>query len=246
MVEEVLDDLGMLQIKVTSYSMDYEYEDETVKVDYLIFTNEYYAISGGGTINEPSLVLQKNVKGFGDSERYFPFVIEIDEVQLMNAPTNYKVYLMDGTGQVLVPAPENGTLTTAIDGEGYTYIIGTYGEELEIKLKDGQQLVFIDLPAGTTLEITEFGSPFYIPSAELYFNAVHTHIENLSGDNLYTGPLMITEGENAIFFENTFDSSIIPTGISLNDLPYIFTIVLAVGALALFVIIKLRKKNRVR
>ena len=61
-------------------------------------------------------------------------------------------------------------------------------------------------------------------------------------NTVYTETLYVGEGVNAADFTNT-NNTTIPTGLDISDLPFIGIIVLAFGAAAVFITVKLRKRK---
>ncbi len=208
----------------------------------LVFTNSYTKTPGGGSPSDGALAISKTVAGsMGDQTKYFPFTVKTKAAGTQSGTVTYKAYLMENSS-VITPAAENGTFTTGTDGSG-TYIKVTAGTDLSINLKHGQSLVFTDLPVGASFEAEEDAVPNYAPSVVLTVNDNSVTVPGGTvGTSLSTSEQMIGEKENSAAFTNTFDTSITPTGISMNDLPFIMMIALAAGALVLFVVVKSRKK----
>ncbi|MDR1068034.1 MAG: hypothetical protein LBL36_02165, partial [Clostridiales Family XIII bacterium] len=60
---------------------------------------------------------------------------------------------------------------------------------------------------------------------------------------LSTGDQLVREAASGAAFTNTYDITT-PTGIILNNLPFVGLIVLAMAALGAFIAVKSRKRNR--
>jgi hypothetical protein len=216
------------------------------------FTNSYLKNNGGENPNDTVLKVSKTVSGLSaNTELYFPFAITVTAPETVDTTTQptYKAYLMKGTSVVsTIPAENIGSGAVVIPGTN-DYFLFTAGTAMNVNLKHDQWLSFIDLPVGTSFEIIEGATPKYTPNCDLTLNgaASPTSIpgtENnpltipvLSADTLYIGEL-----ENIAAFENVFGQTI-PTGISVNDLPYIVLIGVAVAALVAFVAFKSRKRE---
>lgn len=216
--------------------------DPTPGQSTLVFTNSYTKTPGGGSPSDGALSISKTVAGsMGDQTKYFPFTVKTKAAGTQSETATYKAYLVEN-GSVIIPAAENGTFTTGTDGSG-TYIVVTAGTDLSINLKHGQSLVFTDLPVGASFEAVEGAVSNYAPSVALTINDDTVNVPSGTvGTSLSTSERMIGEKENSAAFTNTFDTTITPTGISMNDLPFIMMIALAAGALVLFVVVKSRKK----
>lgn len=133
--------------------------------------------------------------------------------------------------------------TPLISGE--TYILDTPtgpitvspGVPVNFTLKGGEQALLLNTPAGAsfTVEETDFG--YYTPSNVLELNSVATastsnvKAEGILGDN-----------SNRTDYTNNWETTT-PTGIILNNLPYVLLIVFAAGGLGLFIVNK--RRNRV-
>lgn len=221
--------------------------DPTPGSSTLVFTNAYVKIAGGGTPQNGSLAISKAVTGkYANMTQYFPFTIKTSvEENVQTGTATYKAYLLEGD-TVITPTAKNGTFTIANDGTN-DYIVVTAGTDLAINLKHNQKLVFTDMPVGALYEAIEAATTNYAPSIALMVNNVPGTVPNSTvGVGLSTSEQMIGEKTNSAVFTNTFDTSITPTGISLNDLPFITMIVLAIGGLVLFVVVKSRRKSNAK
>lgn len=169
-----------------------------------------------------ALVIDKTVAGeYGDKTMDFSF-----SLTLTKAPT-----AEDETYTATIYTRGNGT---AVDTKTVTP-----GTPCTFTLKDNQMLIFEDLPAGTTYDVSETAVAKYTTTTELIANGVTTS-GNAVIDNALVG-----EEDNYARYTNTFDdSSVTPTGIIINNLPFILMIVLAGAGIVLFVITRRRKYSR--
>lgn len=169
-----------------------------------------------------SLVIDKTVAGeYGDKTMDFNFSITLTKS----------------------PTAEDSTYTAKIYTRGTATAVDTKtvtsGTPCEFTLKDNQMLIFEDLPAGTTYNVTETTVAKYTATTELVANGVTT-----SGNEIINNAL-VGEKDNYARYTNTFDdSSVTPTGIIINNLPFILMIVIAGAGIVLFVISRRRKYNR--
>jgi len=186
----------------------------------------------------------------------------------------YKAYVVEKVNSVdtVVTAAYNGSTSTGNgtlaaagpDGHG-NYIEFTPGETGKLDqtgqtvyLKHGQRLVFLDLQVGASFEVKEEGTGLYKAS----------YITSLNGGNPSSGGTTssinaidfgvtlsipssqdpkvkyIGEKANSVAFTNTTSKIDVPTGISVDDLPYIVIIGLTLVSLAAFVTIIARKNAK--
>jgi len=189
--------------------------------------------------------LIKEVKGdFGSQSLPFLFSLRIDAPNLIPGYVlqTYKAYLVDSTG-VLDPAIID-TLTPAQIGTDTTGSMNKYirfpnGSPLQIKLTHDQSLVFINTPVGTTFSVTETAETDYDTTITVWNNSsiVSTITTSLTAEG-YVG-----ERFNAALYVNDA-GDFVPGGLNVNDLPFYGLILLAVGGLVIFVVVKARKRNR--
>lgn len=170
-----------------------------------------------------SLVINKTVAGeYGDKTMDFNFSITLTKS----------------------PTAEDSTYTAKIYTRGTATVVATKtvtpGTPCEFTLKDNQMLIFEDLPAGTTYNVTETAVEKYNTTTELVENGV-----TKSGGTAIIDKALVGEKDNYARYTNTFDDdSVTPTGIIINNLPFILMIVIAGAGIVLFVISRRRKYNR--
>ena len=187
------------------------------------FVNTYTKQAGTKDPDDPNknlaLSISKTVAGdYGDKTRGFTFNVTI------NLPS------------------------TADDSKEY---IGKVGET-EYKFKDhvstvvtlahGQKLKFEDLPAGTKYSVIETGTDNYTPLASIIENGEPaTTLSSNEGASLEVLNKLVGEKANSAAFTNTYDdNSVTPTGIIINNLPFVLMVVVAGSGLALYVVSKRR------
>lgn len=218
-VNKVLDDDG----NSSSGKVDPNPESGHGEDSEFKFINTYTKQAG---INDPdnpghklALSISKTVAGdYGDKTRGFTFNVTI------NLPS------------------------TADDSKEY---IGKVGET-EFKFKDnvstvvtlahGQKLKFEDLPAGTKYSVIETGTDNYTPLASIIENGEPaTTLSSNEGASLEVLNKLVGEKANSAAFTNTYDdNSVTPTGIIINNLPFVLMVVVAGSGLALYVVSKRR------
>ncbi|MCL2002566.1 MAG: hypothetical protein FWG72_01010 [Oscillospiraceae bacterium] len=246
-------------------------DDPTIEGDFsqVIFTNKYWKTDGGGEENydESALEVIKKIKGSGSAadrdDKFFPFSVKVIQpgvIPVLDPVTGdpviqvYKAYVMDEEDKIVTDS-ENGAFLGPDSNGGYFEF--TSGETVEVALKHGQRLVFIDLHIGSAVEVTEDAVPGYIPSYRRTFSGTTfsdtkeypglvAHIEFGFPRDEDKGPHYTIEGvgANTVTFTNTRTGAI-PTGVSVDDLPYIVLIALAIGGLVTFASGRSRRKSKI-
>lgn len=153
-------------------------------------------------------VLDKFVLGeYGDKTKDFVFTVTV------TLPKLNKDFSFTADGNVPTVTADKGSIS------------GTWedGEEVTVNLKDGGQLKFPTLPVGTKIEVSEAAVDGY------------TKVLTTSDAN-DAAKVTVTEdaGGYAIMRNSFHDENVTPTGIIINNLPYILLILLAVGGIVLF------------
>lgn len=211
------------------------------------FTNVFEVRAGGdGTdpvADNGSLLVKKTVDGDkADKNKYFGFTIDTTKAGTQTS-AKYRAYLIENSS-VITPTTANGTFTVKTDDNSYPYIEVTAGSPLSINLKHGQELKFFDMLVGASFKADESANLNYKAKIDLTVNGASSTITKNTNELASTDSKNIGKLTNAAAFTNTFDEdSITETGLTVNDLPFIAMIVLAIGALGAFVVIQSRKKN---
>ena len=208
----------------------------------MVFTNTYVHTNGSPDPGNPdpadpteaTLTVSKVVSGtLASQDQYFNFSMALAVPSLVaNAPASYDAYVVDTT--VTPNAVVGAAIPVSTDSATPT----------SFQLKHGQDLVFINTPVGTGYSVQELNPAGYIPSYVITTNgmaatAVDTY--NL-GDTAATGDQRVGEAANKAAFTNTRDM-LAPTGLNMNQLPFIGLIILMAGALAAFIVVKSRKRE---
>jgi len=198
------------------------------------------------------LFLSKGVTGdYADKSLYFSFVVMVTAPTSAPANTTYKAYVVDDTNTV-VTAAANYSGTVEDDMNYGKYIKFTSGSDETVKLKHNQKLVFTELPIGTFYEMKEMATPDYKGSVQLYQgssvpSAVTASIPNLAlSSNEANGNAeasVFENPQNGVMFTNEHTATITPTGIIIDNLPFILLLIVAMAGLALFVVVKARKRR---
>ena len=122
-------------------------------------------------------------------------------------------------------------------------------------LKHGEKLVFDALPIGTKYTLEEAGSTNYIPEVTVTKGGLGLGTEHAStaGSSLAIGvstasildlqnPIGVDDGANIAAWLNDYPN-ITPTGIIMENLPFILLILVAIGGFVGFIIIKRRRTS---
>jgi hypothetical protein len=195
--------------------------------------------------NNTSLYVKGVVAGeLADASFPFPYSAKLTAPSFITPAPTYRAYLKLADGNFA---------TTGADGADgdKAYFNVTSGTPKTISLKGGESLLFVGVPVGTAWTVTNtLGSsaPFTLYKASgTYMDGTGGVSQDLTpstagGDSVTTNAQRIGESANGVSFTNTRDT-ITPTGILMNNLPYIGLLALAAAGLALFVAVKLRPRR---
>lgn len=215
-------------------------DDSSTEGTGFAFTNKFNRSHNVDPTNptnpDAGLAVYKNVDGStGDQTAYFDFSITVnDPATLAEGATHgtYHAIIVEG-GHAIDPTTNND-ITSA--DNNHTFAV-TEGTALTFKLKHGQSLVFTDLQVGATYQVSETNAMGHTPYVKVKQNGHDgTEIQaTSSGDTA----LYVTEGADSVTFRNHKEQST-PTGISINDLPYLMLVGFAAAA---FVVVASKKRR---
>lgn len=222
--------------------------DPEITGDYskMIFTNIYSKTAGGVDPTNPAnkaLTISKTVTGdYADRTKYFAFDVAARKPEVIPGDVTYMAYVLDASGSIVTSTENYATLQT--DSNNKSYISFPAGAHMTVNLKHDQRLAFTDLHIGTRYDVTEAAVQNYIASLEYMVNG---------GTSLSTGgvvanvPLGISDvligvNQNSAAFTNDYQA-IAPTGVVINNLPFVMILILAAGSFVAFVTVKSRKKH---
>ena len=231
----------------------------TIEEDFsqVIFTNNYWKTDGGGPTDPETSALEiiKSITGIGsDPTKYFTFSVKVTLSSAIppTAIQTYKAYVMLGSN--VVTSAANGTMS-GTDATGGYFMFTSGTERTGINLTNDQRLVFVDLPIGSNVEVFETADTQYRPSYQRTFAgtgeftaAVNTTFgfpRPGTGTGYDPGPHRTIAGASAnkATFTNT-RSGATPTGILVDNLPYIALLGLSLVSLVGLVAYKSRKRAR--
>ena len=152
----------------------------------------------------------------------------------------------------------------SIKNKSMTSLVSTDSVSKTFYLMHDQILAFINTPVGTPFKVTEFGYKDYTTGCELAafsskpdtLKYVTANYVNTTAGTALTVPkgdssdafttlayIADTSNANKAFFTNTF-KTITPTGISVDDLPYIVLFTVVLTALTGYIVFKVRKSAK--
>ena len=228
----------------------------------MIFNNTFIKQGGGDPTNpaDHMLNISKTVAGFaagndyGDRTKYFSFSLTVNKPATVDGSVTYFAYVVapkSGGGLEVVTNEFNYASALVTDQYG-KYIPVVAGTPITILLKHGQQLVFTNLHYGSSYIATEAAVTDYTAKVDVVVNgAAPVTLSNASHQTARsTAPnetpgleRVIGEGVNSAAFTNTY-KSVTPTGINIDNLPFIVLIAVVSAALVIALLIKHRSKEK--
>ena len=217
--------------------------DPSIEGDYskMIFTNTYVKNNGTPEITDPEdpedpeviddyavFKVTKTVDDKGDKDKPFSFKAKVNVPAIGVDPAEqveYMAYLVkkDAAGKLVV-----------------TEKPFKLNDEESFELKHGEYLAFTDMHVGASFNVTEEGTPNYTPSYTFVKDSKPVDNDKAAkGEPLSTGLRRIGETKNSADYLNTAGLTI-PTGISVDNLPYIVLIIASLFALVGYIAIKTR------
>ena len=232
--------------------------EKTIEEDFsqVIFTNKYWQSDGPGDEDPDSNALEivKKITGNGADqymESEFEFKVNVIQPSIIKEEQTYKAWVMDTNGDNVTDVNNSSLMTDE-------FIVFTSNIARTITLLPNEKLVFIDLHIGSIVEVEEKGDSSFVPTYQRTFpdttvgKQAYTGTLGESwgfprntGSNLDKGPHYTIAGanKNTVTFTNTVKNAL-PTGISVNDLPYIILISVVVLALAGYLAFKIRSVKK--
>ena len=197
--------------------------DTGEKPDNLSFKNTYEKNGGENFKANQALVVEKQTVGeLADKTKYFNFKLTLNKAKTAK---DEKII-----GKI-------GTQTVEFE----------YGKPQPFKLRDGEQLVFEKLPAGTRYNAVEVGEKDgYIPTMKVIENGREYTVNNEDDDAELTTATndgkgsLVGENENRVTFINTY-KEVTETGVITNNMPFIVLAGLSAGA---FIVLSVAKKKK--
>lgn len=188
------------------------------------FSNNYTKTSG---TNGDSITVSKAVVGeYADKSEDFTFTLNVTKASTdKSAETTYSYVITRDSDH----ANDN---TDALTGTG------TYGTDLTFTLDADEKLVVKNLVAGASYTVKETGVADYTASVVLD----GTETKGEKGSDLQVTAEFVDEKGSTAAFTNTNDGSEVPpTGIIINNLPYVMLILVAVLGFSFFFVSRRRR-----
>ena len=223
----------------------------------VIFTNRYWKTSGP-TDPDPdnnALEITKQVTGNNpDYDTYYEFDVTVVTPEVVGVSgKTYNAYIVDKDGN-FVALGVNGNKNTASGTStdpAADYITFTSGVDGKVYLKHGERLVFFELEVGSEVgayETVEDNvrvkySRTFSTDGEFIMPVGTTDTWGFPRNPGDVGPHYTKEGTKAniaTFFNNMTGNP--PTGVSVDNLPFIVMIGAAIAGLAAFIAVKARRR----
>lgn len=176
--------------------------------------------------NDATLTIEKNTTGtYADKTKEFNF-----EITFTKSPMSEKTSFTGNIGSEPVEC--------------------TAGTAKPFTLADGEQLVFHNLPVGTTYVVKELeASDGYTPSVTVVENQTTTVANKTVQETEALDTLkengknnLVGENENKVTFTNTY-KDVAVTGIVMNNLPFILLVAVAIVAFVSLAVVKRRRTS---
>jgi hypothetical protein len=224
----------------------------TYTYSQMTFTNTYVKIlddGPGGKTDVKNLSVKKAVSGdFANENEYFNFKLTVTLPAITTAatfPSVYKAYVLNASDADVTSAA-NGTLSGTAPNQYIEVIPGT---QLSFSLKHGQRLVIVGLPVGSTYDVEETTPTGYKASvvitsggvAQASYPASPAVSATVKVTDKIVADVLSGAGANSAAYSNLRES-VTPAGIAVDNLPYIVLIGVVLAALAVFGVVKLRKR----
>lgn len=208
------------EVKETTYSDDHKIipgaDNLTYKLSGMLFNNDITKSDEPDTPDVPTeddnaFSLSKINKG-GDANQEFSFTVKLTAPDLAKVDTTkkIKVKVYNADGEVVAKACEF-----------------SYGTDNTISLKGDEKAVFGQMYNSTKVEINETGTPSYVPSYTSTYGDSTKIVKNAGDDLSMSG--VTTAKTDFVKYTNTY-SSITPTGIIMNNLPFFMMILIGAAA----------------
>lgn len=249
---------GTMSYSFASYTMDVYVQNDTsapnnLAIKHVIFTRmaddkgnadgtKADVLFTNTFAKDAMLEINKTVTGnYADLTKSFNF-----EIQVFNAPgvTGNNPYTATYTKQ-------DGTTSTI------TINASALGGSNPFTLKHGEKLEINGLPVGSTYKLLEQPEPNYKASVDVKLNGVVTASEIAPavgtpiqiGYSSTTNPLLqnainVADGHNVAAWTNDYPNPTAPTGIIIDNLPFILLILVAVGGFIGFIALKRSRASR--
>ena len=227
-------------------------EGTTFTHSQMVFTNVYLKNNGKDVPEEPEdfdkytvLAISKQVTGsFADLSKLFEYSVTVTKpVTVTDTAVTYIAYVIDKDNKIVTSTANIAAGSLQTDKNGNKYIEFKTGDPLTVFLTHGQRLAFTDLPVGSSFLTSETGDPDYTPSYILTLNgAAKPKVDGTAGTTLTSTEERIGEAANKADYTNAY-KLVTPTGIAVDNLPYVVLIAFALMALIGSMVIRSRRNT---
>jgi len=178
----------------------------------------------------------------GDKTQYFDYAVTIT-APATAISTTYEACITElgNSPSTVVTDTTDNSLTNVTPGTGGYFTIAS-GASVTLKLKHNQRLVFTDMLVGTTYTAgeTDTASGYTVAATKLQ-GGVSSNVTSTR-----TGVAgAVAESGNSVTVTNTRNSTT-PTGILIDNLPFILLILVSVGGLIAYLVVRRRRPARRR
>lgn len=223
---------------------------KTLTADTSKYTLRVYVVNDGTSLKIAGITVETVVEG-GEGEKVDPTIVQnenehdISGVNFTNTYTEVINSTKDGvltvtktiTGDYAdrtkeFPITVKLTLPSTATAADVAVATGTTldGTTATANLADGGKIQFTKLPAGTTFTVSETQDDAYKSKITGFVKTEDTALVEGNRTDV-EGKAPITAAKNNVAIENNRED-LVPTGVIINNLPYVLLVVIAGGALA--------------
>lgn len=207
-----------------------------------VFTN-IYAKAVPFTVSKT--VLHASGNNYADLTKEFSYSLGMTIPGADAATYTGVIYDKDGdaTGDTVTLTFDGSSVPNTASNVTFTL---SHGETLVFDGNNGSTL----LPLGATYTITETGTTGYTPSVDLTSGAQVAGTTEITfdptpaaaGSSITVTKALLVDDDNAADFTNTY-KTVTPTGILMDNLPFVLLILVACGGLVAYLVLKRRKAH---
>lgn len=223
-VIKTIDDKGTLE------GTDVKVDPTPGKNNGFIFENSYSKRGGEDMgVDASSLEITNSVSGaYADKTHDFNFTMTFLSSSKDDENLSFIRYA-ENSSFVGKKIDKNGNDTGEI-------IVFVQNEATDFSLKHGERIVFDNIPAGTKYNIISQGNEEYKSSATYVENGNPAEkISESFGANLSLKNMLIGEKDNRVdFVQNHYMEDALPTGIMIENTPFVILIVLSVAFILIY------------
>ena len=198
-----------------------------------ITTENDEIVAENGTAFKNSVTQEKTVTNYDDSQFKASKTVNADAQGVKDTTREFEF-----TAKVTLPniSGDESATYTVLKADGTTKDTGSItgtGEQTKVfKLADGEKVFFTKVPVGSIVSISETDNTVGAEAAQQYTqnNAAVTN-ETIAIDSEYEAAVVNTRKETS------------PTGVLMNNLPYIVLALVAIGGMVAYVVVRRRNAD---